>query len=147
MAKLWKVVQDCRKQIRQEILSNVVPAGKGAKFKPHNTGAIPLQNSAQETRLFDVVSSGDPTTTNAWGTSADDHYVMIYIVIGYTNDLNFNEYAQSDYDAIQYRLHNIDVSAVTGLNFYRVNDFKWEGTDDFRYMVISVETLITATQT
>jgi len=144
---MFKIIQDCRHQIAQEILKNVVPAGKGSKWKKHNTNVGDVMNASQRTRLFDVVSSGESFDTNAWGTSTDDHYVKILIVIGYSTQQDFNECAQSDFDAIKYRLHNIDVSAVTGLNFYKVEGYQWKESEDFRYMIIPVATLITASQT
>ncbi len=147
MALMWSVVSDCIKQIRKAILQDVDPAGtKGGKWKPHkNSNGESLLLTGETSRLFDVISAGLSPETITFGTSADDDKVIINIVIGYSVKEEYNHLAQSDYRAIRYQLHNIDVSAVTGLHYYEVQPFEWQANDDFRYLIIPVVAQIQTT--
>lgn len=146
MPKLDEVVANCRKAIRKQIYTVSEAGALPGKWHAHKTRNGSLMNEIESVRNFDVISSGEWPATVSWGTSSNDRDVKLNIVIGYGTNEDWNELAQSDFLSIRHLLHNFDISTVSGLNYFTMEEpYEWKEDDDFRYLIIPVVARITTT--
>lgn len=146
MARLHTVIDGCIKQIRQAVYA-VTPAaldGMGRKWHAHNREAGPILKAGESVRLFDVACADEFKSPVVFGSTVNDYEQTIKIVICYGLNEDYNPLIAADYDAIMYSLHNINVGAVTGLNFYIVGDPTVETFEDARFLSIPVICRISA---
>jgi hypothetical protein len=111
--------------------------GLGERWHAHDTSSGSVLKAGESVRLFDVTVDAAGKTPLTYGCTTVDYEVPFIIGICYGSNENYNELIQADFESILYSLHNCNVSAVTGLNYYLVNDSTITEQEGSRYNLIN----------
>ena len=110
-----------------------------------------LEDVGGEERVFEVFMSRDEPVSNpvAWGTTEIDYDVPINIDIRYHEKDDHTIYALNDFEKIKRQVMASDTSGLTGLNFFRFEDFALIGGDNeddkYRFMRIPIMARVSVT--
>lgn len=146
MSRLHTIIESCKDQIRKAVYA-IEPAavdGDGKRWHAHDQKAGSILGAGESVRLFDVLVSpkfGGPITI---GTTAHDYDVAMEVVVVYGLSDEYTQLALSDYAGILHALHNVDVSAVAGLQCYIVGEASIDTQPDVRIMRVAFVARISA---
>lgn len=146
MARLHTIIEDCKDQIRKAIYA-IEPAavdGDGQRWHAHDQKAGSILGAGESVRLFDILCAQTFESPITIGTTEHDYNVAMEVIVIYGISDEYTQLAISDYAAIVHTLHNIDVSAVTGLQCYIVGAATVSLQEDVRVMSVAFTARISA---